>query len=82
MTPPVLLDLARGRGVRNEFPMYRVMIRCSITNQPVATGLTSDADAWNTRPLGINRAICSECKQFHSWRKTDAWLEGEAAQHS
>jgi|HubBroStandDraft_4_1064222.scaffolds.fasta_scaffold5500551_1 hypothetical protein len=59
----------------NETTLARVMIRCSVTNQAVATGMHVDAATWEARPLGYNRVACPECKQTHAWGKADAWLE-------
>jgi hypothetical protein len=56
-------------------PLARVMIRCSVTNRPVATGMHVDAATWEARPLGYNRVACPGCKQTHAWGKSDAWLE-------
>jgi hypothetical protein len=58
-----------------EAPLARVMIRCSVTNRPVATGMHTDAATWDARPMGYNRVACPGCKQTHAWGKSDAWLE-------
>jgi hypothetical protein len=53
----------------------RVMIRCPIRGNPVATGLVADPKTWNARPIGLNRVACPACKQSHAWSKKDAFLE-------
>jgi hypothetical protein len=66
---------ARGAIFLKDAPLARVMIRCSVTNRPVATGMHVDATTWDARPLGYNRGACPGCKQTHAWGKSDAWLE-------
>ena len=53
----------------------RVMIRCSITGEAIATGLIADPTSWDARPIELNRALCPACKQSHAWSKKDAFLE-------
>ena len=54
----------------------RVMIRCSITGEAIATGLMADPASWDARPIEVNRALCPACKQSHALSKKDAFLEG------
>jgi hypothetical protein len=70
---------AQGAVLAKAAPLARVMIRCSVTNRPVATGMHVDATTWEARPLGYNRVACPGCKQTHAWGKSDAWLEGPTA---
>ena len=56
----------------------RVMIRCPVTGRAIPTGLTADPATWQSRPIGLNRVSCAECKQVHAWSKGDAHLEGSA----
>jgi hypothetical protein len=55
--------------------MARVVIKCHVTGETVPTGFDADANSWNSRQLGDNRAPCPACKQTHAWTKSDAWLE-------
>lgn len=57
----------------------RVMIRCPVTGRAIPTGLTADPATWQSRPIGLNRVSCPECKQVHAWTKGDAHLEGSRA---
>ena len=59
----------------------RVMIRCPINGNPVATGLVADPKTWNARPIGLNRVACPVCKQSHAWSKKDAFLESPDVTH-
>jgi hypothetical protein len=54
----------------------RVMIRCPVTGDSIATGLMTDPKSWDARQIGLNRAICPACKQSHAWNKNDTFLEG------
>ena len=54
----------------------RVMIRCPVTGNAVATGLMAHPKTWDARPIGLNKALCPACKQSHAWSKKDAFLEG------
>jgi len=76
---PPLLPL-RGVIFMKDAPLARVMIRCSVTNRPVPTGMYVDATTWDARPLGYNRVACPACKQTHAWGKSDAWLEAPKPQ--
>ncbi len=58
-----------------EVNLLRVMIRCPATGRAIPTGLTADPARWNTRPIGLNRVSCPECKQVHACSKSDAHLE-------
>jgi hypothetical protein len=53
----------------------RVMIRCPMTGRSIPTGLTAEESTWHSRPIGLNRVSCPECKQVHAWNKSDAHLE-------
>jgi len=49
---------ARGLGVRNDaLVMQRVMIRCTVTGQSIATGMTADPKTWPARPIGEHSAL-------------------------
>jgi hypothetical protein len=62
--------------VDKESNLLRVMIRCPMTGRAIPTGLTADPATWHSRPIGLNRVSCPECKQAHAWSKPDAHLEG------
>jgi hypothetical protein len=61
--------------VGKELDLLQVMIRCPVTGRAIPTGLMADPASWNTRPIGLNRVSCPECKQTHAWSKSDAYLE-------
>ena len=67
----------RGSQVREDRAMARVLIKCPVLGRSIPTGLEVDAESWETRQLGDNRAFCPACKQTHTWTKSDAWLEHE-----
>jgi len=56
----------------------RVMIRCPVTGRAIPTGLMADPATWHSRPIGLNRVSCPDCKQVHAWSKSDAYLERSA----
>jgi hypothetical protein len=62
--------------VDKESNLLRVMIRCPMTGRAIPTNLTADPATWHSRPIGLNRVSCPECKQTHAWSKPDAHLEG------
>lgn len=59
-----------------DMPPVRVMIRCPVTGNPIATGLVAGPNTWNARPIGLNKVACPACKQSHAWSKKEAFLEG------
>jgi hypothetical protein len=47
----------------------RAMIRCSVTDCSIPTGLTADAASWETRSIGLNCTIGPVYKQVRAWTK-------------
>jgi hypothetical protein len=61
--------------VRKELEPSRVMIRCPVTGHAIPTAIMADPATWSSRPIGLNRMSCPNCKQVHAWSKSDAYLE-------
>lgn len=55
--------------------MLRVLIKCPVTGEAIATDFEADPQSWEHRQLGLNFAWCGACKITHAWTKADAWLE-------
>jgi hypothetical protein len=59
--------------------MAMVLIRCPVTNLPVATGLFMDRVDFESASFGDEdtRLKCPLCREIHVWRKEEAYLVEE-----
>jgi hypothetical protein len=58
--------------------MPHIMIRCPITQQAVATGLSTDTIILRSIGEGIEIPLrCPACLKLHKWERKDAWVEKE-----
>jgi len=61
--------------MREDSNQIRVLIQCPVTGRAVPTGIRADPATWSTRPIGLNKMSCPDCKQVHAWSKKDATLD-------
>jgi hypothetical protein len=47
------------------------MIRWSVTDRSISTGLAADPAIWETRSIGLNRTVWPAFKQVDAWTKAD-----------
>ena len=55
--------------------MAKIMITCSVTKQPVATGLQLPKEMFETVNIRETTTKCPSCGKVHLWSKKDAFLE-------
>ena len=55
-----------------------ILIKCSITQEPLSTNTSMESDSFEFAELGKNSTSCPHCGGIHIWEKKDAWLEGQA----
>jgi hypothetical protein len=54
--------------------MLSVMIFCSLTREPVYTGIETDERSFATMPKVLCRTACPVCGREHLWTNREAWL--------
>lgn len=54
--------------------MADIVIKCPVTGETVATGMTIEPDQFEDADLGMNTFQCPACDQVHTWNKRDAFL--------
>ena len=59
--------------------MARIKIKCLSTGKSVDTGMSMDESLFDTASISGNSFHCPECKQTHTWTKSEAFLEKEQA---
>ena len=60
--------------------MGHVMIRCPVTNRPVATDVATDKIGFDSAAASDEIVDpCPECGGSHLWSKEDAWLEDDSS---
>ena len=55
--------------------MSKIMITCSVTKQPVATGLQLPKEMFETVNIRETTTKCPSCGKVHLWSKKDAFLD-------
>jgi hypothetical protein len=54
--------------------MLSVMIFCSVTREPVYTGIEMDERSFAKMPKVFCRTACPACGREHLWTNREAWL--------
>ena len=55
--------------------MAKIMIICSVTKEPVSTGLPLPKELFETVNINETTTKCPACGKIHVWSKKDAFLE-------
>ena len=55
--------------------MPRIMIRCPLLGQPVATGLVTEKIKLESLDELETPLRCPACLKLHKWQAKDAWVE-------
>ena len=55
--------------------MEKIMILCSVTKQPVSTGLMLPKGMFETVNIRDTSTKCPSCGKVHVWSKRDAFVE-------
>jgi hypothetical protein len=58
-------------------PYKMIMMKCPKTGKVVQTGINSSYfEMWNDNPpKGGGRFLCDECGEYHTFDKSNTWLE-------
>lgn len=54
--------------------MADIVIKCPVTGEIVATGMTMEPDEFETADPGMNTFQCPACDEVHTWNRRDASL--------
>ena len=58
--------------------MPDIVIRCTLTDLEVPTGLTTEDIHFETLPMDIAMSVsCPFCQRTHPWTPKDAWVKGK-----
>lgn len=61
-----------------EDDMGMVMVRCPRTGHAIPTGIKTDRESFNRRPVFFSRTRCVLCHADHPWFARDAWVDEPA----